>query len=72
MSQNATLDEVLRVIRKHQGIAPKQAITAGPVLEDDLGRRGMLSRGGAETERQQEGINNVGGSAEDGPSWVWA
>jgi hypothetical protein len=72
MSQDATIDNVLRVMRKHQGIAPKQAITAGTVLEDDLGRRRMLSIGGEETEWQQEGINNVGGSEEDGPSWVWA
>lgn len=40
MNPVATLDDLISLIRKHQGISPKKEITENTLVEDDLGITG--------------------------------
>lgn len=40
MKTTVSLDELIALVREHQGISPKQAITESSLLENDLGITG--------------------------------
>jgi acyl carrier protein len=60
MNQEATIENLINVIRKHQGIPQKKEITVGTLLEKDLGITGDDGCELLEAIEQEFGVSFIG------------